>query len=260
MDDDLEVELPIDGTLDLHTFRPKDVSSLVPEWLAACRRAGVLEVRVVHGKGTGALAAGVRPLLERSPFVRSVRTDGNWGGVVCALWDPASDESRIRALLGECPRFVAILRTVAVEGPPGAWVAAGAVRNRVWHRFHGREGEPDDTDVDVAWAGDGSAEADAAWEARLRARLDAPWEVVDQRRYGAASAEVGMARWPETATGIGVRGADLATAELFAAHGWEDVIGMVVRPAPGVSPETWRSRLATKQWRRRFPWVRIERD
>lgn len=230
----------------------------MPEWLAACRRAGLLEVRVVHGKGTGALAAGVRPILARSGFVRSMRADGNWGGVVCSLWDPADDPARVRRWLGACPRLAALMRTVAAHGPPDAWLAAGAVRNRVWHTLHGWEGEPDDVDVDVVWAGAGDAAADAAWAARLRAALDAPWEVVDQTRYDAATAEAGMARWPETATGVAIRGAVVADAELFAAHGWEDVIGMVVRPVPGVSPEVWRARLAAKQWRRRFPWVRVD--
>lgn len=260
MDLDDPVGLPLDGELDLHTFRPKDVPSLVPEWLAACRRAGVLEVRVIHGKGSGALAAGVRPLLERSPLVRAIRPGGNWGSLTCTLWDPREDEARVRGVLATCPRFVALLAAVAQHGPPGAWIAAGAVRNRVWHRLHGHANEPAESDVDVVWAGGGDGETDARWQARLCGALDAPWEVVDQRRHGAATAEAGMARWPETATAVAARGADVATAELYAAHGWDDVIRMVVRPAPGVPAEVWRARLAAKQWRRRFPWVRVERE
>ena len=49
------VELPINGVLDLHTFRPADVEDLVPTYLEECRRRGILQVRVIHGKGTGAL-------------------------------------------------------------------------------------------------------------------------------------------------------------------------------------------------------------
>ena len=49
------VEMPIDGTLDLHTFQPRDVKTLLPDYFQACREKGILQVRVVHGKGTGAV-------------------------------------------------------------------------------------------------------------------------------------------------------------------------------------------------------------
>lgn len=255
MDDDAPLPVPIGDTLDLHTFRPKDVGTLVPDWLTECRAVRILEVRVVHGKGAGALRAGVLALLERSPLVRAIRSDGNWGGVVVHLHDPATDEGRVRAILAASPRFVAALGALGRAGPPGAWLGGGAVRNRVWHALHRRPGEPDETDLDVAWVGDPAA--DATWEAALRRELDAPWEVVDQGRYGARTAEEGLARWPETATGVAARGPAL---ELYAAHGWADLVGMVVRASPGFPAEAWRARLAAKRWRQRFPWARIEAD
>jgi DNA-nicking Smr family endonuclease len=83
------VELPVDGILDLHAFRPEEVGSLVPEWLEACRARGILEVRIVHGKGTGALRRRVAALLERSPLVASFRTAdegrGGWGATIARL-------------------------------------------------------------------------------------------------------------------------------------------------------------------------------
>lgn len=63
------VEIPITGELDLHTFHPRDLSSLLPEYFAECRKRGILTVRVVHGKGTGALREGVHSLLEKLPGI-----------------------------------------------------------------------------------------------------------------------------------------------------------------------------------------------
>jgi len=83
------VELPIDGTLDLHAFAPGELSSLLPEWLRACRERGILEVRIVHGKGSGALRRGVEALLARSPQVAwhgpADEAAGGWGATLARL-------------------------------------------------------------------------------------------------------------------------------------------------------------------------------
>ena len=47
--------LPINGELDLHTFRPNEIKTLIPDYLDACMEAGIEEVRIIHGKGTGQL-------------------------------------------------------------------------------------------------------------------------------------------------------------------------------------------------------------
>ena len=74
------VELPIDGTLDLHTFRPRDMGGLVPDYLEACIEKGIFNVRIVHGKGTGALRRSVHAVLERLATVESFRLAGEGGG------------------------------------------------------------------------------------------------------------------------------------------------------------------------------------
>ena len=74
------VPLPLDGTLDLHTFAPSEVGSLVPEWLEVSRAAGLRELRIIHGKGTGALRRSVEAILARHPLVASFRTAGEDGG------------------------------------------------------------------------------------------------------------------------------------------------------------------------------------
>ncbi|MGH8016956.1 MAG: Smr/MutS family protein, partial [Opitutaceae bacterium] len=60
---DEPVEIPINGVLDLHTFRPAEVKDLVPGYLEECRARGILQVRLIHGKGTGTLRETVHALL-----------------------------------------------------------------------------------------------------------------------------------------------------------------------------------------------------
>ncbi len=81
--------IPIDGTLDLHAFRPSEAASVVAEYLEACHEAGILAVRVVHGKGTGAMKRRVEAALRRHPRVESFRaadeSAGGWGATLVTL-------------------------------------------------------------------------------------------------------------------------------------------------------------------------------
>ena len=61
--------LPIDGTLDLHAFRPQDVRSVVEDYLAAAHAEGLVEIRVIHGRGKGIQRGIVQAALEASPLV-----------------------------------------------------------------------------------------------------------------------------------------------------------------------------------------------
>jgi DNA-nicking Smr family endonuclease len=83
--------LPIDGTLDLHTFRPADIKELIPAYIEACLEEGVYLLRIIHGKGTGTQRRIVHSILERHPAVESFKTDsgpGSWGATQVNLRRP----------------------------------------------------------------------------------------------------------------------------------------------------------------------------
>jgi DNA-nicking Smr family endonuclease len=82
------VPIPIDGVLDLHAFSPKDAASVVEEYIRACLEQSIDEVRIIHGKGKGAIRRTVRALLERHPDVLDYRLDSGpsgWGATVVRL-------------------------------------------------------------------------------------------------------------------------------------------------------------------------------
>jgi DNA-nicking Smr family endonuclease len=85
-------EMPIDGVLDLHTFNPREVKDLVPDYLAACMEKGIFEVRIIHGKGIGVLQRTVHALLAKHPEVVSYTLDhpqyGGWGATIVHLRRP----------------------------------------------------------------------------------------------------------------------------------------------------------------------------
>jgi DNA-nicking Smr family endonuclease len=88
-EESLPVSPPIDGVLDLHTFQPGEVKDLLPEYLHECRKRGILEARIIHGKGTGMLRETVHAILRRMPEVASFRladeTAGSWGATLVEL-------------------------------------------------------------------------------------------------------------------------------------------------------------------------------
>ena len=89
------VTYPIDGTLDLHIFKPADVGELLGDYIEECRMRGILRVRIIHGKGRGVLRAHVRSLLKKIECVESFKpadeTGGGWGATIVFL-RPARDK------------------------------------------------------------------------------------------------------------------------------------------------------------------------
>lgn len=89
MDNQAPIEYPIDGTLDLHTFRPREVKELMRDYLTACHEKGIYSVRIVHGKGTGALRESVHAQLRKNSLVEDFRlgdeSSGGWGATLVRL-------------------------------------------------------------------------------------------------------------------------------------------------------------------------------
>jgi dsDNA-specific endonuclease/ATPase MutS2 len=89
MDEPEPIILPIDDALDLHTFAPRDIRSVVEEYLRQAAARGFTEVRLIHGKGTGTQRAIVRSVLAAHPdvlrFFDGPPDRGGWGATVVVL-------------------------------------------------------------------------------------------------------------------------------------------------------------------------------
>lgn len=83
------VVLAISDSIDLHPFEPRDIPSVVDEYLEQCMRSGFTEVRLIHGKGKGVQRNVVRSLLSKHPGVLSFKEApaeaGGWGSTIVLL-------------------------------------------------------------------------------------------------------------------------------------------------------------------------------
>ncbi len=83
------VPYPIDGVIDLHTFSPKDVKMLIPDYIGACIDANIYHLRIIHGKGTGTLRRLVQSILEKDDRVVHYQLAGpeagGWGATLVTL-------------------------------------------------------------------------------------------------------------------------------------------------------------------------------
>ena len=95
MKDPEPVELPIDGILDLHAFKPHEIEDLIPNYLEACIERGVYQVRIIHGKGKGILRKRLHAILSKQKTVSHFRLAGEdaggWGATIVILSPPGLD-------------------------------------------------------------------------------------------------------------------------------------------------------------------------
>ena len=83
------VKIPIEDSLDLHTFQPRDIPDLLEDYLSECLKAGLYSVRIIHGKGKGVQKRRVQGLLHNNALVASVKDAppeaGGWGATLVEL-------------------------------------------------------------------------------------------------------------------------------------------------------------------------------
>ncbi|QVN23880.1 nucleotidyltransferase family protein [Burkholderia pyrrocinia] len=151
-------------------------------------------------------------------------------------------------------------------------IGAGVIRNLVWDELHAFRTPSALSDIDVAYfdSTDFSAARDASLKRCLTDMLPGvPWEVTNQatvhlwfeRTFGhpvppLGSLEDAVASWPEFATSVGIVLRDDDSVDVIAPHGLDDLFSMVIRRNPQrVSVDTYRKRVAEKQYRKRWPQV-----
>lgn len=83
-------QTPIEASLDLHTFQPRDIKSVVEEYVNAAHEAGLREVRLIHGRGKGVQRGIVQQALERHPLVSEFwdAPESHLGATVARLVGP----------------------------------------------------------------------------------------------------------------------------------------------------------------------------
>lgn len=89
MNDDEPFELPIEDSIDLHPFQPREIRDVALDYLVAAREKGFREVRLIHGRGVGVQREIIRSLLSSLDWVESFQDAdpgrGGWGATVVYL-------------------------------------------------------------------------------------------------------------------------------------------------------------------------------
>jgi DNA-nicking Smr family endonuclease len=75
-------EIPIEDSIDLHAFLPKDVRDVARDYLVAARERGFTEVRLIHGRGQGVQRALIQQMLRSLDFVQRWHDDAHLGATI----------------------------------------------------------------------------------------------------------------------------------------------------------------------------------
>ena len=150
------------------------------------------------------------------------------------------------------------------------WViGAGFVRNKVWDNLHGySHSEVDTNDIDLVYfdPNGNNKEEDKILSEKLKKQTGIAWEVRNQfymhTRNGVApyeSVEDALSRWPETATGLGVR-LENGSLKLIAPYGIDDLVNLIVKPCPKFHGgfKMVKERAEKKRWLKKWPSLKFE--
>lgn len=88
MNEEAPIEYPIDGILDLHHFDPRELNTLLEDYLLACKEKGIYRIRIIHGKGSGILRKRVHAWLSKCPYVKRfhpAEDASSWGASIAYL-------------------------------------------------------------------------------------------------------------------------------------------------------------------------------
>ena len=85
-------DVPIEDSIDLHTFQPKEIHIVVEEYLYQAVQKGFHEVRIIHGRGVGVQRQIVQSLLEKHPAVVSFRDESDRGSTLVVLHGKKSQQ------------------------------------------------------------------------------------------------------------------------------------------------------------------------
>lgn len=135
MNDERVKKIPIEGVLDLHTFHPRDLPSLLTEYLTACREDKIYSVRIIHGKGTGLQKHRVRSLLQKNTIVESYsdarHDEGGWGATIVKL---KRDIDFTVPAWAECLESGAKAMGAALTESQISWFAIHATELMAWNQ------------------------------------------------------------------------------------------------------------------------------
>lgn len=186
-------------------------------------------------------------------------------------FNPELTERDILELIREDENMMQILR-IAEKLRLEQWlIGAGFVRNKIWNHLHGTESATlDATDIDLVYfdPNGNNATQDQTLSKSLQEETGLTWEVVNQTYAHTwnnvapyASIEDAIARWPETATAIGIRCKN-DTLEFIAPYGIFDLVHLIVRPTPVFDDqiEKIRTRVQKKGWHKKWPKLQFTFD
>lgn len=179
-------------------------------------------------------------------------------------------EDDIEDLVRRDPWMMRVLTTAEEVNLPDWWIGAGFLRNAVWDHLTGRA-PLHDSDIDLVYFDASNTDPEKDWQLEDKLNKDSPfakWEVRNQARMHQidgfspyTSTADGIAHFVETATCVGIR-SNNGELEFLYCYGPRDLLEIVARPIPQFQDaskiDVFRNRITKKQWRTRWPQLRVE--